>query len=552
MEHRGNSCEAVENSDESSVQLFRRSYSHWRKEEEVEWHSCLSTFQRTFFWSRSLKIGVQNFRKRFRCLQHIYRGSNKIRFPVLQQFQRRLIVHSCFSGTRWWERDGAWVDVSSRYFIEDALEMSLQSSSQDSSLGDEKAKKEDRPSSSHLSTLSVTIQTNKNSATTYRSREKYTTTASGNRQDAVYWNLARAQDKGQQIWQTRSHALIVCSSVPAETPRPAPEIVLKSAWQSQQQQQQQQQDTSGVLLPGAPGNWCEKRTNVHQQTTQNHRASGNRREVLGSPVEKEEPEFKVDLRVEGIAQDVILKSGWQTTNWIPYQINHCLEKTGNPSSSAKSRVVQFTIARAGTDPEPSNASLAWSMYRRDWFSDEEQIQTQFEAMIVPYHLARVNYSRGNRHGEAQWQKDHWKAKDAYRGDGRMTKCVENLRTFMGGQKIPGLLHDDRHLFQRNLAPAEPARKHHLTFVSFDNDRQAGPMRARKNSSPPRTVLRQEGRQNVYIPKNERARQRPFDEALRADREWHRHNWKTHWSQTSTSSFSQQWRQHEHQDTQWRD
>ena len=53
--HRGNSCDAVRNSDESSVQLFRRSYSFWRK--EVEWHSCLQTFQRTYFWSRSPKIG---------------------------------------------------------------------------------------------------------------------------------------------------------------------------------------------------------------------------------------------------------------------------------------------------------------------------------------------------------------------------------------------------------------------------------------------------------------------------------------------------------------
>ena len=31
IEHRGNSCEAVWNSDESGVQLLRRSYSYWRK-----------------------------------------------------------------------------------------------------------------------------------------------------------------------------------------------------------------------------------------------------------------------------------------------------------------------------------------------------------------------------------------------------------------------------------------------------------------------------------------------------------------------------------------
>ena len=37
------------------------------------------------------------------------------------------------------------------------------------------------------------------------------------RQDAVYWiNLARAQEKGLQFWQTRSHAIIVDTSVPAD------------------------------------------------------------------------------------------------------------------------------------------------------------------------------------------------------------------------------------------------------------------------------------------------------------------------------------------------
>ena len=51
-----------------------------------------------------------------------------------------------------------------------------------------------------------------------------------------------------------------------------------------------------------------------------------------SPVEKEEPEFKVDLRIERIAQDVILeveermcqiqkRGGGKITKWIPYQIN---------------------------------------------------------------------------------------------------------------------------------------------------------------------------------------------------------------------------------------
>ena len=56
----------------------------------------------------------------------------------------------------------------------------------------------------------------------------------------------------------------------------------------------------------------------------------------------------------------------------------------------------------------------------------------------------------------------------------------------------------------------------------DDGRQAGPMRAREDFEPTAkiiTSLRQEqGRQNSYIPKNERARQRPFDEAWRSELE----------------------------------
>ena len=57
--------------------------------------------------------------------------------------------------------------------------MALQSSSEDSSLEDEKARKEDRPSSSHLSTYSGTIQMKKNLAMTCPSRERYTVSVSG-------------------------------------------------------------------------------------------------------------------------------------------------------------------------------------------------------------------------------------------------------------------------------------------------------------------------------------------------------------------------------------
>ena len=75
-------------------------------------------------------------------------------------------------------------------FIEDALMMCNQSSDQDSSLEDEKVKKEDRPFSSHLSAHSGTIQVKKNLAVTLHYYSKWKT-----RQDAIdLINLAQAQD----------------------------------------------------------------------------------------------------------------------------------------------------------------------------------------------------------------------------------------------------------------------------------------------------------------------------------------------------------------------
>ena len=143
------------------------------------------------------------------------------------------------------------------------------------------------------------------------------------RQDAVYRiNLARAQDKGLRLWQTRSNAVIVYNSVPADcidkmisrkgertlferlsTPRPAPKIVLESAWQSQQQQQQQQQDTSESA--SSRTRQLVRRVAREEQgnPTDNPELPCTRKleQRTVSLVEKEEPEFKVDLRLEGIA-----------------------------------------------------------------------------------------------------------------------------------------------------------------------------------------------------------------------------------------------------------
>ena len=91
------------------------------------------------------------------------------------------------------------------------------------------------------------------------------------------------------------------------TPRPAPKIILKSAQQSQQQQQQQQdtsESASSRLVQrqgqGTPTRYPQRRSTWKQVRS------------TVSLAEKEEPEFKVDLRIEGIAQYVILEDAERT------------------------------------------------------------------------------------------------------------------------------------------------------------------------------------------------------------------------------------------------
>ena len=162
-----------------------------------------------------------------------------------------------------------------------------------------------------------------------------------------------------------------------------------------------------------------------------------------SPVEKEEPEFKANLGIEGIAPDVIpkdeerigqiqnvvdkLRTGYHTQSII-----EDLVKTGKSVkfSEESSRTVHELGNIESHELEQISRTIQCQSCLKHVLEglnfcscgicvrpDEEQIQritTRFEVMMVPYHHARANYSRGTRR-EAQLQKDHWKARGARRG-----------------------------------------------------------------------------------------------------------------------------------------
>ena len=146
---------------------------------------------------------------------------------------------------------------------------------------------------SHLiSARSGTIQTEKNLAMTYQSREKFTITLSGQHAGRrLLDQFSRAQHKGLRLWQTRSHAVIVYSSVPADciykviSQNKEKELYLRDARRLVQHQRSYSRvhgsrssnssSKTHLRVRLLAGNWCRERNKVIQQITQNYLASGN-------------------------------------------------------------------------------------------------------------------------------------------------------------------------------------------------------------------------------------------------------------------------------------
>ena len=81
----------------------------------------------------------------------------------------------------------------------------------------------------------------------------------------------------------------------------------------------------------------------------------------------------------------------------------------------------------------------------------------------------------------------------------------------------------------------------VTLAMTEKDRQCGPMTSRSYFNPMTNALiglrQEQGTENSYIPKNERTRQRPFDDRLQAKLEWLSQGWRTFFAQLSCSSSS---------------
>ena len=322
MEHRGNSCEAVEISFESSVQSFRRSYFYWRQ--EVEWHSCLSTFQRTYCWSREvskLRTGSSLWSRRKgnirRCslefdgsktaksapegpggqkfsdsdqLQKMHKGSNKTRFQCFKSSRDFLLYIRAIQG-----HTGGNVIAPElmgyvaipykwkQFLFSSRILLWCHFNPQIRTHRWRTRKQGRRPSFQTLNPFGDNPDEEEPCDDLSKPRQVHCRKRKS-RQDTVHWiNLSRAQEKGLQFWQTRYHAIIVCSSVLAD-------CIYKMISQRERETLYEEFLAIAAAATAAArhiGECCSgtrklarKRTKVPQQITQNYRASGNRCEVL--------------------------------------------------------------------------------------------------------------------------------------------------------------------------------------------------------------------------------------------------------------------------------
>ena len=143
--------------------------------------------------------------------------------------------------------------------------------------------------------------------------------------------------------------------------------------------------------------------------------------------------------------------------------------------------------------------------------DEDTInrmKASFQALIAPYELARVNRSRGERHGDQPWQED-----------------------------------------QRNRY------ENTITMKSSDPNLQSGPMCPREDCRATTKVLlrlrEEQGGSDTYVPKDKRSRQIiiTLDPELQQRLEWLSLIGR---NASPTSSSSSSWSQSWWEDTQWQD
>ena len=272
-------------------------------------------------------------------LRHIHEGSNKTRFEHCEDSKKSLTSFRAIQGhtggitiapeligTSWFHTIG-----KSLCFTGVVPSTSTPSLRMDSLQEENRASRGDKPSSS----LSGKIQMKKHPVMTSQFPGKCTITAVGNlSRRRLLGKIDRTQDQGLRFWQTKSSAIIVHNLVPADCIyRVISQNGDPTLWKDSQPLDLRRRWHFGEL--GSSSSlfvmMCRTSTrklahdrteirDVQGYTTDDQTSSGKPVRNAVSLVDKK-PQFEIDLRMEGVLQDAILKDEEQMK-----EINKKLEK----------------------------------------------------------------------------------------------------------------------------------------------------------------------------------------------------------------------------------
>ena len=130
-----------------------------------------------------------------------------------------------------------------------------------------------------------------------------------------------------------------------------------------------------------------------------------------------------------------------------------------------------------------------------------KIEARLKTLIVPHYVARINRSTSNKCGESQWQRYHWKAKDATRAASKSGKSTITIRwqddeQYRESQKAHGWTEeyckylDYLKTIDVILTTRPCAQRHRydstITVAMTAKYRQCGPMNRRRSDYIPTT------------------------------------------------------------------
>ena len=410
---------------------------------------------------------------------------------------------------------------------------------QDSSLVGRKAKDDKLYFSLHWIPGEMTLK--KNSMVTNQSREKYSTRLSGHiHKTPSLDSFGQGIREGLTFWQTRSQAIIVHDSVPPDciekvisekgektwnqrlsTPRPAPRNILKNARSGHQQQQH--------------GTFVSSRK--QEQETHQGGCNSDSEGSTWKHVAKEEDSFQVDLRIQGVSQDAEhkdqeimtkiqtlvdkLQAGYQTKSII----NDVVKKgISNTFSEASRRTIKELGSIALYELGEISKTVPELFKRRNILclrqNETRKIKNRFEIMSNPLYSIKEDDSRGPRHGPQQWQLTTGKQKsqqDDSEEDATLL-WTDDLKT-----------NDTKNLYRIVYARFETSRR--------EESREDVTSRWFYSCNPITCCSRAPWE-----------RQKPLDEKLRSELEWHKWNcWTILGSQGSSSPSTTWWEPQEWQE-----